>query len=487
MHKSAHVIGIDIGTTAIKGALFDPAGACLCQKKITYPTVRRSRTEIEQDPNDWLKATEQIIEEVAGPVSVDEIAGVCICGQTNTHVFVDADGRPLFPAITWQDTRCEPQARRLDRQLANSQRRASGETGGHIAASHTVSRMAWMAESHPEIWERVTCVLSPKDYVLLHLTGQRVSDALSCFDLVDLAGEYVAELMALVPGGRDLLPPLREFTTPAGAYGRGALKEARVPVMTGTMDGLASMFGTGVAAAGEGAYLSGTSEIIALASDRRVHVPGVVSFLPVNGLQVHAGPTQSGGDSLRWFANVVARPMEEVLGLAAGIERKHAKVLFLPHLQGERAPLWDSDSRGAFLGLTAKTDAADLALGVLEGVALSAKLLFDEVVKAAGRDYGWLYMAGGGSESDLWCQIRADVFGIELRRAAFLDAGVMGAAIIAAVGAGLYPSLQEAARNMTRVDKVFRPDGLYANRYAEALRLYKTAYQNLRDINRHLR
>lgn len=486
MPKSAHVIGIDIGTTAIKGALFDPAGACLRQKRITYPTVRRSRTEIEQDPNDWLTATEQILEEVAGPVSFEEIAGVCICGQTNTHAFVDADGRPLFPAITWQDTRCEPQARRLDRQLADSRRRA-GETEARIAASHTVSRMAWMAECHPEIWERVTCVLSPKDYVLLHLTGLRVSDALSCFDLVDFAGEYSAELLALVPGGRDRLPPLREFTTEAGAYGRGGLKKARVPVMTGTMDGWASMFGTGVAAAGEGAYLSGTSEIIALASDRRVNVPGVVSFLPMNGLQVHAGPTQSGGDSLRWFADVVARPIEETLAMAAAIERKRAKVLFLPHLQGERAPLWDSDSRGAFLGLTAKTDAADLALGVLEGVALSAKLLFDEVVKAAGRDYRWLYLAGGGSQSDLWCQIRADVLGIELRRVAFLDAGVMGAAIIAAVGAGLYPSVQEAARNMTRVDKVFRPEGIYANRYAEALRLYKDAYQSLRDINQHLR
>ena len=487
MVRSAHVIGIDIGTTAIKGALFDPAGACLRQKRITYPTVRRSRTEIEQDPNDWLAATEQILEDVAGPVSFEDIAGVCICGQTNTHAFVDADGRPLCPAITWQDTRCEPQARRLDRQLAESQPRALRGMEVHVAASHTVSRMAWMAECHPEIWEQVTCVLSPKDYVLLHLTGQHVSDALSCFDLVDLAGEYIAELVALVPGGRDRLPPLRAFTARAGAYGRGASKKERVPVMTGTMDGWASMFGTGVAAAGEGAYLSGTSEIIALASDRRVNVPGVVSFLPTNGLQVHAGPTQSGGDSLRWFANVVARPIEETLAMAAGIERKQAKVLFLPHLQGERAPFWDSDSRGAFLGLTAKTDAADLALGVLEGVALSAKLLFDEVAKAAGRDYGWLYMAGGGSQSDLWCQIRADVFGIELRRVAFLDAGVMGAAIIAAVGAGLYPSVQEAARNMTRVSKVFRPDGHYANRYAEALRLYKDAYRNLRDINQHLR
>ena len=487
MHKSAYVVGIDIGTTAIKGALFDPLGGCLRQKRIPYPTVRRSRTEIEQDPDDWLKATEQILEEVVNPVSLEEIGGICICGQTNTHAFVDAVGRPLFPAITWQDTRCEPQARRLDRQLADSHRRASWGVEAHIAASHTVSRMAWMSECHPEIWEQVACVLSPKDYVLLHLTGQQVSDALSCFDLVDLAGEYIAELVALVPGGSHRLPPLREFTAAAGTYGRGALKKTRVPVMTGTMDGWASMFGTGVVAAGEGAYLSGTSEIITLASDRRVNVPGVVSFLPMHGLQVHAGPTQSGGDSLRWFADVVSRPIEEVLGMAASVERTQAKVLFLPHLQGERAPLWDSDSRGAFLGLTAKTDAADLALGVLEGVALSAKLLFDEAARAAARDYRWLYMAGGGSQSDLWCQIRADVFGIELRRVAFQDAGVMGAAIIATVGAELHPSLQEAARNMTRVDRIFTPDELYANRYAEALRLYKAAYQNLRAINQHLR
>lgn len=487
MHKSPYVVGIDIGTTAIKGALFDPAGTCLRQKRIIYPTVRRSSTEIEQDPNDWLNATDEILEEVSGSVSTEEIAGVCICGQTNTHAFVGADGRPLFPAITWQDTRCEPQARRLDQQLTDSQRRGWWGREAHIAASHTVSRMAWMVECHAEIWEQVACVLSPKDYVLLHLTGQLGSDPLSCFDLVDLGGEYIAELIALVPGGRERLPPLRRFITVAGACGRGALKKGRVPVMTGTMDGWASMFGTGVAAAGEGAYLSGTSEVIILASDRRVNVPGVVSFVPVNGLQVHAGPTQSGGDSLRWFADVVACPIERVLGMAATVERKQAKVLFLPHLQGERAPLWDSDSRGAFLGLSVKTDVADLALGVLEGVALSAKLLFDEAAKAAARDYRWLYMAGGGTQSDLWCQIRADVFGIELRRAAFLDAGVIGAAIIAAVGVGLYSTLPEAVRNMTSLDRVFTPDHRYENRYAEALRLYKDAYQNLRNINQRLR
>jgi xylulokinase len=128
----------------------------------------------------------------------------------------------------------------------------------------------------------------------------------------------------------------------------------------------------------------------------------------------------------------------------------------------------------------------ELALGVLEGVALSAKLLLEEAVKAAGRDYRWLYVAGGGSQSDLWCQIRADVLGVELRRTAFLDAGVLGAAIIAAVGTGVYPSFPDAIRGMTRVDRVFSPDKQYAHRYAGALELYKASYQALREINRRL-
>lgn len=486
MASRRYVVGMDVGTTAVKGGIFDSSGTCLRQKRIAYPTARYSSKAVEQNPDDWLRAAEQTLEAVSSAVPLEEIAGIGICGQTNTHVFVDGDGSPLAPAITWQDTRCEEQARRIDALITDSQRIAWWGSASHVAASHTVSRMAWMLEHRPEVWKRTACVLTPKDYCLLHLTGRRVGDALSSFDLVDLNGQYVPELIDFVPGARSRLPALHPFTAAAGPCTRGMLRDARVPISIGTMDGWASMFGAGVAVAGEGAYLSGTSEIVILASDRRVNVPGIVSFIPANGWHVHAGPTQSGGDSLRWLAQILGRPIEEVLVAAASVDRTKAKALFLPHLQGERAPLWDSDSRGAFLGLTGSMGAAELALSVLEGVALSVKLLLDEAVKAAARDYGWLYVAGGGSHSDLWCQIRADVLGVELRRAAFLDAGVMGAAIIAGVGAEIFPNLTAAVRNMTRVESTFIPQKGYAARYAEALEIYKESYESLRAINRRL-
>ncbi|MBS0420201.1 MAG: carbohydrate kinase [Proteobacteria bacterium] len=481
-----YIVGVDIGTTAVKGALFDSGGVCIRERRVTYPTTRHSATEVIQNPDDWLQATQQILQYVCDSVPPAAIAGICLCGQTNTHAFVDAEGKPVFPAITWQDTRCDPQARRLDAQLTDEQRRRWWGSDVHIAASHTISRMAWLAEQHPDLWRRVACVLTPKDYCLLHLTGQRVSDALSCFDLVDLKGLYIADLIDQVHGAHERLPPLLELTATAGTYTRQSLTNARTPMMTGTMDGWASMFGTGVAGPGEGAYLSGTSEIVILCSDRRMNTPGIVSFMPVNGWHVHAGPTQSGADSLRWFADILGRPIEALLALAAGVDRARARVLFLPHLQGERAPLWDSNSRGAFLGLTGSMGAADFSLGVLEGVALSAKLLFDEAVKAASHDYSRLFLAGGGAQSDLWCQIRADVLGVELQRAAYLDAGVLGAAIIAAVGTGVYSDLSAAIRSMTRAEVSFSPDPRHADRYAEALELYKSAYRGLRDINRRL-
>jgi xylulokinase len=486
MVSRKYVVGIDVGTTAVKGGIFTSSGICLRQKRIAYPTTRCSGTEVEQDPGDWLRATEQILEEVTSAVPVEEIAGIGICSQTNTHVFVDADGRPLAPAITWQDTRCEEQARRIDALITDPQRIEWWGAASHVAASHTVNRMAWMLEHRPEVWRRTACVLTPKDYCLLHLTGRRVGDALSSFDLVDLKGQYIPELVGFVPGACSRLPELHPFTATAGACTRGILGDAQVPITIGTMDGWASMIGAGVAAAGEGAYLSGTSEIVILASDRRVNVPGIVSFIPSNGWHVHAGPTQSGGDSLRWLAQILGRPIEEVLREAASVDRSRAKALFLPHLQGERAPLWDSDSRAAFLGLAGSMGAAELALSVLEGVALSAKLLLDEAVKAAALDYNWLYVAGGGSQSDLWCQIRADVLGVELRRPTFLDAGVMGAAIIAGVGAEMFPNLSAAVRKMTRVQSTFTPQEGYAERYAELLGIYRASYESLRGVNRRL-
>ncbi|QIB65080.1 hypothetical protein G3T16_06370 [Kineobactrum salinum] len=320
------------------------------------------------------------------------IAALGLCSQVNTHVFVDAAGRALLPAIVWQDGRAAQEAETLDSQLSPEQKQAWWGAPVPIDASHPLARMAWVAAHAPAEWEQTRWVLSPKDYCLLQLTGKVASDPVSSFGLVDQCGVYLEPLLALVPGAARRLPPLQPMERVLGLTLPERSRGLGVPVVTGTMDAWSNMFGSGVAGIGEGAYFSGTSEIITLVSDRRVATAGVLSFLPVADWYVHAGPTQSGGDSLRWFAECVGQAVDTVLAEAAAVDRSQGRLLFLPHLQGERAPLWDPYSRGSFLGIEADTGIGDMALAVLEGVACSARLLYDSVAEAAGRSYPFLYL-----------------------------------------------------------------------------------------------
>jgi xylulokinase len=248
------------------------------------------------------------------------------------------------------------------------------------------------------------------------------------------------------------------------------------------MDAWSGLFGAGVRRPGLGAYISGTSEILALASDRRLGAPGVVTFPAAAGLNVHAGPTQSGGDALRWWADVTGRDVASVVALAAEASRVGPPILFLPQLEGERAPLWDASLRGAFVGLDGRAQAPEFALAVMEGVVLSARMLLAALESAAGESFPRLFHAGGGAASDLWAQIRADCVGRPLDRVACLDVGCLGGAIMAAVGVGAHASLSDAIIAMTRVERTFTPDPGMKARYDGMYDAYVRAIAALKPI-----
>ena len=288
-------------------------------------------------------------------------------------------------------------------------------------------------------------------------------------------------LIARVAGASERLAPLHAFTEIVGEIKLGSSSRS-APVVAGTMDAWSGLFGAGVHKAGQAVYISGTSEILAVSSSARVGAPGVVTFPTAEGLTIHAGPTQSGADSLRWWGETIGRNVEGALAEAAKADRKGRPILFLPHLQGERAPLWDSDLRGAFIGIDARTAAPEFSLAVMEGVALSARMLLSALDAAAGEPVQTLFHAGGGARSDLWAQIRADCLGRPLHRVMEPDVGCLGAAIMAAVGIGTYRYLADAIPAMTRVERVFTPDPRMAARYSAMFDAYQRATEALRPI-----
>jgi len=248
------------------------------------------------------------------------------------------------------------------------------------------------------------------------------------------------------------------------------------------MDAWAAMFGTGVAQDGQAMNLSGTSEVLGLISAIRNPVPGIITFPTWRGITLHAAPTQAGGASLDWLGRIMGQGAGALSELAQG-QITAATPLFLPHLAGERAPLWDTQARGVFAGLSGATNAQDMVLSVMEGVACSARLALESLEAAGGVSPAVIRLGGGGTASDVWCQIRANMLGREMLRMQAQDAGAVGAMVMAGVGAGVMRDLASAASMLVPVDRRFLPvpamRGLADRRYA----IWKDLYQQVRPIN----
>jgi xylulokinase len=477
----ATLIGIDVGTTAVKAVLVEDTGMLLDTFARPHATARTGPGAAEQDPAAWMASVTDALGGFAAAHDLGGLAGIGICSQVNTHVFVDAARAPLRPAITWQDGRAAPDAAQIEARVGSEQKRTWFGGPVPIDSSHALSRIAFVARTEPEVFARTCHVLLPKDFCVLQLTGEVASDPISAVGLVDRKG-YVAPLLDLVPRARDQLPPLFGFTHVAGRV-RAGLPCAGTPVVVGAMDAWGGMFGIGVARDGEAMLQSGTSEIAGVVSTAVHPTPGVVLFPPYEGITMHAAPTQSGGAALAWFADVLGRPVAELSALAAKVEPARSAPLFLPHLYGERAPIWDSGSRGVFARIEGRTGTADLARSVMEGVGFSVRWAFEALAASSGRPIVDANLGGGGAQSDAWSQIKADIVGFPLKRAAVRECGALGAAILAGIGSGAMASLSEAIARLVRFDRTFEPRAEVRDLYAERFAHYRALYAALQPFN----
>jgi xylulokinase len=479
------LIGIDIGTSAVKAVMTAPGGERLDGFSARHPMHRPGPGAAEQDPADWMRLLGDALARFAAHPRAGEVAAIGVTSQVNTHVFCDADGEALRPALTWQDTRPGPDGAALDACIDVEAKIAALGAPIPIDASHALSRMAWLARTAPDLWARTRAVMLPKDFAIARLTGEAVADPLSAVGLVGTDLRYAAPVLALVPGADRLLPPLRDPLAIAG-HVRPGWPFAGVPVATGTMDAWASMFGLGVADEGEAMYLSGTSEVMGLVSQARRGELGVITFPDWRGITLHAGPTQAGGASLDWVCRLLGRDLADLEALAATATIRPDSSLFLPHLEGERAPLWDAQSRGAFAGLSSSTDAGVLVASVMEGVAFSARLALEAVERSGGVRVARLKLGGGGAASAVWNRIRADALGRPLVKIAAPEAGASGALVMAGVASGLQGDLVAATRALVTTDGQFDPDPARAAIADDRFARYRDLYGALRPLHHAL-
>ena len=471
--------GFDVGTTAVKGVYFDALdGRVVASAWWDYELSRPLEGHAEQDPQDWLVGLSACRERLAAAAPGTQIDAIGVCSQVNTHVFVDGALSPVHAAISWQDQRCVDAAAELDRRAGEGKDRIFGGPFA-IDASYALSRALWMQQNDPEAWAATRWILSPKDYCVARLTGAVGSDRVSPVGLVGADGEYLAGAMALVDGAAGRFPPLDEFDAIAGHTDGSFGFAPGLPVCIGTMDAWSSIYGSGVVRPGQGVEISGTSEIVGLMSARPGSAAGVISFPPVRNRFLHAGGTQAGGDALRWIADLLGLTVADALSTAAAVDPQ--ALVFLPHLAGERAPLWNADARAVFLGMTSNTAPGHLVRAVLEGVAHAARHLRESCEQAAGFRATTLRLSGGGAASELWNQIRADAHRCVLEQVASTMTGCVGAALMSGVAAGVTSDLESWAAGVVIVAGEFVPDPAGADRLDGLHAVYRSTYVSLAE------
>ena len=342
--------------------------------------------------------------------------------------------------------------------------------------------MNYLQKHHADVWRKTHWVMAPKDYCIMQLTGTVVADPMTNFGIIDSTLAKVPRLIDLVAGAEKRLPPLAGFTEVIGKIREG-LPCAGTPIVTGAMDAWSGLLGAGVCDEGQCVYLSGTSETLGIVSSQKTPTPGVIAFPKCEGIVLHAGPTQSGGASVEWLSRLLGRTPTEISTLASSANTKQPLPVFLPHLEGERAPLWDIKARASFSGISSAMGAAEFARAVLEGVGYSARLVLAALEASACVKPEIINHSGGGANSDIWCQIRADILGCPIQCTRVRDAGVLGAALMAGVGCGQFSSLRDAAREFVKMDRIFAPDPSEHDRHAENFARFQLLYRNLITFN----
>lgn len=497
-----YLLGVDLGTSGTKTVLFDREGAVVASSTVEYPLYQPQNGWAEQDPLDWWNATVQTVRSVLeeSGVAPAEVKGMGISGQMHGLVMLDENGDVLRRSIIWCDQRTGAEVEDLNRIVGHE--KLIEITANPAMTGFTAAKILWVRKHEPELFARCAHILLPKDYVRFKLTGEfatEVSDA-SGMQLLDVAHRcWSRELLDLLDLDPALLGKVYESPEIAGRVTAQAadltgLAEG-TPVVGGAGDNAAAAVGTGVVRDGKAFTTIGTSGVVFAHTDQmaldpqgRVHtfccaVPGAWHVM---------GVTQGAGLSLKWFRDQFCAAEKETAA-SMGVDPYYLmdkeaaqspigcnKLLYLPYLMGERTPHLDPDCRGVFFGLSAMHTRRDLLRAVMEGVTYSQRDSL-EILRGMGVEVHDMMACGGGGTSPLWRQMLADTYNCPVRTVASKEGPALGVAILAGVGVGLYPSVQEACDRMIWVNDPQEPIAENVPQYEKVYQLYRSLYPALKD------
>jgi xylulokinase len=494
------VLGLDIGTSGTRAVIVDAAGKIASSAtEEHHPFASPQIGWAEQHPEDWWRAAGVAIRKslAASQVKPEQICCVGFSGQMHGAVMLGESDDVVRPALIWCDVRSQKQCDDLTQRIGVDE--LIRLTCNPALPNFTLTKFLWTRENEPENWERVRSVMLPKDYVRFRLTGEKATDMSDASGtlLLDVARrQWSSEVLRAAVIDRALLPTLYESPevcgkiSPLGAAATGLA--VGTPVVAGAGDQAAGATGMGIVSPGAVSATIGTSGVVFAATDRpaldsrgRIHtfchaVPGRWHVM---------GVTQAAGLSLRWFRDTFAtnrldnsvESYDQLTAEAANTPAGADGLLWAPYLMGERTPHLDAQARGVLAGLTASHTRGHVVRAILEGVAFSLQdtfTIFEEMnvpVKS-------IRLGGGGARSPLWRQIQADIYGHEVEIVEAEEGAAYGAAILAGVGAQIWPSVDDACRSVVRITTRVRPQSQNAPAMGSSYQAYRRMYPAMKSI-----
>ncbi|HEY0088613.1 MAG TPA: FGGY family carbohydrate kinase, partial [Candidatus Lokiarchaeia archaeon] len=463
-------------TTGCRTYIYGLGGEIIASDYQEWDSYYPSPAFVEQDANIWWTSIKKTIEAAIKKSNINktEIVSLSVTNQRETIVPIDKEGNPLHNALVWQDRRTVDQVEQIKNKIGA--KKIYKTTGLTIDPYFSATKILWFKENKPEIYQKTYKFLLVSDFIIYKLTGQIISDYSNLsrtmlFDINNLKySEYIASELELdldkMPEAVESGVEIGEITTNDTAFDKKTL------VVTGAGDQQCAALGVGVVSPGKMKCTTGTGSFILayleepkFDSQKRV----LCSCHAIPGAWVQEASIFTSGATLRWFRDQIGQP-ERLIAEEGGrdpydimtAEAEKSPIganglILTPHLVGAGAPYWNPFAKGVVFGLTLGQKRRDLYRAVLEGVAFEVKKNV-EIFKEIGIEPKELLLTGGGSRSDFWNQIYADVLGITCVRNKNEEATSLGAAILAATGAGLFQNMSEAAKNLCKVDKKWIPN-----------------------------
>jgi xylulokinase len=499
-----YVIGCDVGSQGTNTALYSADGTLVASAYEAYEVSFPQPGWAEQDPDAWTRAIHSTIARVLGdaPEGPPAVKAISFASQLDGMVACDASGRPLRAAMIWMDRRAEPQAAELANRM--SPKDFYHHVGANLDSSHAVFKALWIRDHEPDVFARAAKLLPPGSYVLKEAAGVVAVDYSNASSLALLdprTRSWSLPVLDAVGIDSTMLPELAPGTQPVGrvtqAFAAATGLSPTTTVVVGCGDEMAATLGAGVFAPGEVCDVVGTAEPVCAVSDEPREDPSMLvechPHADPDGWLLENPGFVSGGN-LRWWRDHFCQVEKDaeargdgdaydaMTAPAAGVAPGADGLIFLACMQGAMAPEWNGAARGVFFGLTLAHTKAHLTRAVLEGSAFALRDIL-EAMHNAGLQPRRLTMVGGGAKSALWRQIKADVTGLPVRVPVSLETTATGAAMLAAVGAGLYGNVADAVEAFSAYQpEEHEPDPDRRQIYDEAYRRYRDVYFALKPV-----